>query len=271
MDSILVRKGTPHSNATTAALVSFVVASIILCPYVLANYSLDDILHPANLFFVLSGLIQPALVRILFYTAIVRLGVSRAGPIRGISPLFALAIAFFLLQERPALVVYFGAVLTVLGTWFVSYRRAGEAKWKTLDLLFPLGAAMLAAVSQNIRKMGLLIVGEPVIAATVSTVTSLLLFVVSIAVSRNKNAVQINRKCLPYYGGAALIAVCAQVTTFTALDSVPLSVASPLLNTTPLFIIAFTALFLRDVEKITRLVVVGVALLVAGIALIAGR
>lgn len=271
MDSILVRMGMPHSNPTTAALLSFLVASTILCPYVLSHYALDTILHPANLFFVLSGVIQPALVRLLFYTGIVRLGVSRAGPIRGTSPLFSLIIAFYFLQERPGLLVYGGAVLTVLGIWLVSYRRAGEAKWHTVDLLFPLGAAMLAAVSQNIRKTGLLIVSEPVVAATVTTFTSLFVFVISIAVSGKSGSIQINRKCLPYYGGAALIAVCAQLMTFAALNRIAVSVASPLLSTTPLFLIAFTALFLRDVEKINRFVIIGVALLVGGIALIAGR
>jgi drug/metabolite transporter (DMT)-like permease len=48
----------------------------------------------AKLFFVLSGIIQPAIVRVMFYVGIIRLGVSRAGPIRGTSPFFSVAIAF---------------------------------------------------------------------------------------------------------------------------------------------------------------------------------
>ena len=60
--------------------------------------------------------------------------------------------------------VYVGAALTVAGTWLVSYKREGEAKWRKIDLLFPLGAAMLASVSQNIRKMGLLTTDEPLVA-----------------------------------------------------------------------------------------------------------
>ncbi len=68
------------------------------------------------------------MVRVLFYVGIVRLGVSRAGPIRGTAPLFSVAIAFFLFHERPALIVYLGGVLTVAGTWLVSYKREGEAE-----------------------------------------------------------------------------------------------------------------------------------------------
>jgi drug/metabolite transporter (DMT)-like permease len=46
---------------------------------------------------------------------------------------------------------------------------------------------------------------------------------------------------------------------------------SPIINTTPLFVIGLTALFLRGEEKITKNVVIGVVLLVAGIALITAR
>jgi uncharacterized membrane protein len=211
------------------------------------------------------------MVRVLFYIGIVRLGVSRAGPIRGTSPLFSVAIAFFLFQDRPDFIVYLGGILTVAGTWLVSYRRAGEAKWRPLDLLFPLGAAMLASVSQNIRKVGLNSTSEPIIAATISTATSLVCLLASLALSKKASSMQINRRCLPYYGGAAVFALIGQLCTFIALNGGQISVIAPLSNTTPLFVIGLTALFLRGEEKINRYVVIGVVLLVAGIAVITGR
>ena len=270
-DSILVRKGTAFSNPSTAALVSFVVNTAILGPYIFFQYPLEKIFQPANLFFVVSGIIQPAIVRVLFYVGIVRLGVSRAGPIRGTSPFFSVAIAFFLFQDRPGLIVYLGGILTVAGTWLVSYKRAGEAKWRPRDLLFPLGAAMLASVSQNIRKMGLNSTSEPIIAATVSTATSLFCLFGSVLFSGNMRSIQINRPCLPYYGGAAVFALIGQLCTFIALNGGQISVVAPLINTTPLFVIGLTALFLRGEEKINRFVVIGVVLLVAGIVAITGR
>ena len=270
-DSILVRKGTAFSNPSTAALVSFVVNTAILGPYIFFQYPLEKIFQPANLFFVVSGIIQPAIVRVLFYIGIVRLGVSRAGPIRGTSPFFSVAIAFFLFQDRPGLIVYLGGILTVAGTWLVSYKRAGEAKWRPRDLWFPLGAAMLASVSQNIRKMGLNSTSEPIIAATVSTATSLFCLFGSVLFSGNMRSIQINRPCLPYYGGAAVFALIGQLCTFIALNGGQISVVAPLINTTPLFVIGLTALFLRGEEKINRFVVIGVVLLVAGIAVITGR
>jgi uncharacterized membrane protein len=128
------------------------------------------------------------------------------------------AIAFFLFHERPELIVYLGGILTVAGTWMVSYKRAGEAEWRILDLMFPLGAAMLASVSQNIRKLGLNSTNEPIIASTITTATSLVCLFSSLMFSRKKDSIQFNRQSLPYYLAAAVFALIGQLCTFIALN-----------------------------------------------------
>lgn len=271
VDSILVRKGSAYSNASTAAFISFLVNVAALIPLVLWHYSTAQIFHPGNLYFAASGVIQPAMVRVMFYMGIMRLGVSRAGPLRGIAPLFTLALAFFTLGERPGLSVYWGALMTVAGIWLVSYERPGEQKWRKIDLLFPLGAAVLASISQNIRKLGLNVTGEPLLASTVSITTSFFCLVGSLAVSGGCRSLKFRGGCLPYYLSAAIFALFGQFFTFRALHKGDLSVVSPIINTTPLFILAFTALFLRGEEKINKLVLLGVLLIVGGIALITGR
>ena len=45
----------------------------------------------------------------------------------------------------------------------------------------------------------------------------------------------------------------------------------PLINTNPLFIVLFSAVFLRDLETINARVAAGAALIVSGIALITYR
>ena len=73
--SILVRKGTAFSNPSTAALISFSVNAAVLVLYIIYQYPAEKIFQSANLFFVLSGIIQPTIVRVTFYVGIVRLGV----------------------------------------------------------------------------------------------------------------------------------------------------------------------------------------------------
>ncbi len=270
-EAILVRRGARYANISLAVLMSFVCTSLLVWIIVLWSFSLSLLYSPAILYFVLSGLIQPAIVRFLHYTGIVRLGASRAGPVRGISPLFAIIIAFFFLAERPGLFVYAGASLCVAGLWLISYRREGEANWRAIDLLFPLGAAFLSGISQNIRKTGLLILPNPFIAAAVTTTTSLVVFFLSLMVTRQLGSIRMDRRCLPFYGSAALISAVAQIFTFAALNLGQVSVIVPLVNTNPLFIVLLSAVFLKDLEKVTGLVVTGAILIVSGIALIAYR
>jgi drug/metabolite transporter, DME family len=130
---------------------------------------------------------------------------------------------------------------------------------------------MLASVSQNIRKLGLNITSEPIIASTLTTATSLVCLLASLLFSGNARSIQIDRQSLPFYGSAAIFALIGQLCTFIALNGGQISIVAPLINTTPLFAIALSALFLRGEEKINRFVWIGVVLLVAGIALISSR
>ena len=270
-EAIFIRKGSRHAPVSLAALMSFILTAIVLVAINLWHSTLPFFFTSASFYFIASGLLQPAIVRLLQYTAIVRLGASRAGPIRGVSPLFAIFIATLLLGEQPGASVYFGTVLCVGGLWLVSYRRTGEAPWRTIDLLFPLSAAFLAAISQNIRRSGLLILPDPYVGAAVTTLTSLLVLTGSLTVTGQWRKLQINRECLPGYGGAAVVSAVSQILVFVALSKGEVSVVMPLINSNPLFIVLFSAIFLRDMEKVNPSVAIGASLIVAGIASILYR
>lgn len=270
-EAILVRKGARYAGVSLAVLMSFSLSAVLFWIVNWWSYPFSLLYSPAIFYFVLGGLIQPAIVRVLHYTGIVRLGASRAGPVRGVAPLFAIVIALIFLGERPGVTVPLGAVFCVAGFWMISYRREGETKWKKLDLLFPLGAAFLTGVSQNIRKTGLLILPNPFIAAAVTTTTSFVVFILSLFFTGQLRSIRADRKCLPFYGSAALVSAVAQILTFAALSKGSVSVIVPLVNTNPLFIVLFSAIFLKDLEKVTALVVTGAALIVGGIVMITYR
>src|SRR3989338_4859047 len=116
-DAILVRMGARTSNTYAAAFLSYSVSALFLWCYLLLFYPLRLLWSPATIYFLLSGCLQPLLTRILFYIGITRLGVSRAGPLRGTSPFFALVLAVLFLHERPTLPVYGGTVLIVASVW----------------------------------------------------------------------------------------------------------------------------------------------------------
>lgn len=270
-NGILVRKGARYGEVTSAVLLSFICTVCFLWGISWWTFPEGFSSSPALFYFLLSGLIQPALVRTLHYMGIARLGASRAEPLRSVAPLFATLIAFIVLNERPGVIVYTAIFLTITGMALLSYRREGEAKWKRSDLLFPLAAAFLAAISQNIRKAGLLILPNPYVAAAVTTTTSLVVFLSTLSLSGQSRSFQMSRSSFPFYGAAALVATAAQLLSFVALSRAEVSVVVTLTSTSPLFTVVLSGFFLRDLEKITAKVVIGAFLLVAGILLITNR
>ncbi len=271
-EAILVRRGSRYASVALAALMGFVLSTVALWTAIWLFFPLSLLYTDATWYFVISGLIQPAIVRFLHYTGIVRLGASRAGPVRSVTPLFAIALAFTFLGERPEAAVYLGSLLSVVGVWLTSSRREGESEWKAVHLAYPLGAAFLTAISQNFRKTGLRIMPNPFVATAVTITTSLAVFSLSlVATGQMRATFQGDRKCLPFYGTAAVVSATAQLLGYIALSEGDVSVVVPLINTNPLFIVLFSALFLRDLETVNARVAAGAVLIVTGIVLITWR
>ena len=271
-EAILVRRGSRYASVALAALMGFVLSTVALWTAIWFLFPLSLLYTDATWYFIISGLIQPAIVRFLHYTGIVRLGASRAGPVRSVTPLFAIALAFTFLGERPEAAVYLGSLLSVAGVWLTSTRREGESEWKAIHLAYPLGAAFLTAISQNFRKTGLLIMPNPFVATAVTITTSLVVFSLSlVATGQLRPTFQGDRKCLPFYGAAAVVSATAQLLGYIALSEGDVSVVVPLINTNPLFIVLFSALFLRDLETVNARVAAGAVLIVTGIVLITWR
>lgn len=270
-DSILVRLGARSSNVVAAAFLSYSVTAFCTWFYIFTYYPFHLLWSPSAIYFVISGCFQPLLARILYYVGITRLGVARAGPLLGTMPLFGLVLAVIFLKEQPRLFVYGGAILTVASVWLVSSRQSGEGGWRLFDMIFPLGAAFFAALSQNLRKAGLLILSDPFVGAAIGTSTSLIIFAIFLLFTGRIRLIKVHKKSLPFFGTAALVSTTAQLLTFLSLNRGEVSAVIPLLNTNPLFALLFSGLFLTDVEKITPRVVLGAALMIAGVILITSR
>jgi len=270
-DAVFVRLGTAKSNIFAAMLVSYTVSISCVWVYLLATTSLDFLHSPAMFYFLISGCLQPLFARALYYEGFNRIGVSRAGPLRGAEPFFAAALAVIFLHEHPTVPVYLGTVLIVASVWVISWRESGKANWRLLDAALPLGAGFVSAVSQTLRKQGLKILPNPFVATATVTSTSLVLLIIFVYATKRSHLLRMNRKSLLFFTCAALIACSAQVSNFVAIGRGDLSVIIPLLNTTPLFTVIFSALFLRKVETVTPRIITAAVIMVAGVVLITLR
>jgi uncharacterized membrane protein len=114
-------------------------------------------------------------------------------------------------------------------------------------------------------------VPDPIVAVAVVTTVSLVLLLGFVFATHRTHQLRMERDGLLFFVCAALVAASAQVANFVALGRGQLSVIIPLLNTTPLFTVLFSAIFLRNVETVNLRIILGAALMVAGVVLITSR
>jgi drug/metabolite transporter, DME family len=270
-DSVLIRLGLRQSNIFAAMLMSFAVSIACMWSYLIATTSLEFLSSPAMIYFVISGCVQPLLARALFYEGIKRIGVARAGPLRGTEPLFATVIGVIFLHEQPGVLVYLGTTLIMGSLWLISGQHQGEAKWRLIDTAFPISAALISAISQSLRKQGLQILPDPFVAVAIVTTVSLILFLIFVLTTGRAHLLQMERQGFSFFLAAALMATAAQVLNFVALGRGELSVIIPLLNTTPLFTVLLSVVFLRRMETVNQRIVFGAVLMFAGVVIITSR
>jgi DME family drug/metabolite transporter len=270
-DSILVRFGLRQSNIFAAMFVSYTVSITCMWSYLITTTSLDFLRSPAMIYYLISGSMQPLFARALFYEGITRIGVARAGPLRGSEPLFATAIAITIFHEQPGWLVFLGTVLIVGSLWVISGRQQGDTKWRLVDALLPISAGLISAVSQSLRKQGLKIIPDPFVAVAVVTTVSLILLLLFAFTTKRTAQFLLPGRSLVFFVGAASLATLAQVANFIALGRGQLSVIIPLLNTTPLFTVFFSAIFLRKIETVNLRIILGAVLMVAGVLFITVR
>ena len=103
------------------------------------------------------------------------------------------------------------------------------------------------------------------------TTVSLILLLIFVLTTGRAQSLRLDRQGFSFFLAAALLATTAQVLNFIALGRGELSVIIPLLNTTPLFTVLLSVLFLRKVETVNRRIVFGALLMFAGIVTITSR
>ena len=78
----------------------------------------------------------------------------------------------------------------------------------------------------------------------------------------------LNKQCLLFYLPAGVAVSLGMVAIYYALDLGKVTVVIPISSTGPFFALTLSALFLRDVERVTLKIVIGASLIIAGVLLI---
>lgn len=270
LHNMLTKKGLRYSNPATAVITSLCINMVFLWPVSILFVPLESLTNSAILIFAAVGLFQPGLTRFLTYKGIETLGVAITDPIRASTPLFSAFFAILLLGEQMTLPIFFATLLIIIGITLLSHRGEGSVQQiRLLYIFYPLLASLLGGFSQVLRKFGMAAVPHPFLAAAVTASSSFIVSVLLLLISgRRKTTFRLNRGCLPFYLAAGVVVSLGMVSIYYALDLGKVTVVIPISSTGPLFALTLSALFLRDVERVTLKIVMGAGLIIAGVLLI---
>jgi len=269
LNHILTKKGLKYSNPPTAVLTSLAVNVVILWGFSLLFLPVRLLTLSGVLIFVIVGLFQPGLTRLLTYKSIKTVGVAITDPLRATTPMFSTFLAIILLGEQMTVTIFFSTSLIITGITLLSLRGKVAAKIKIRYILYPLLASFLAGSSQIMRKFGLSSMPHPVLAAAVTATSSLVVVNAIMWFSGQRKMIQeMDRRCLPFYLAAGIAISLGMVAIYYALDLGRVVVVIPISSTGPLFSLALTAIFLQGVERVTLKIVLGATLIISGVVLL---
>jgi drug/metabolite transporter (DMT)-like permease len=274
--NILMRIGTQRLSAPTATFFAvFSGAVVLVClAFVLDLPGIIALPPVAWAWFALMGAMAYPLARVLINSSITMVGASRAAPMSSFQPIFALGLGMAFLGERPNLLVGLGTPVVVVGLILVFLAggngNAGEPilSRKTLGYLLALGAAVTFASRDVISRHVVSGIYPPLVTAAFAlALGGCMLFALT-----HRDVVNSLRglpsRHVMICSVAGIILGLAVASLFQALSRAPVTVVSPINASSPLITLVLAHLFLRRLESINLLLVVGTLLSVGGVALV---
>jgi DME family drug/metabolite transporter len=265
---ILINRGVLAIDYFRGLLTNLGVNALFLWLYVFLFVDRIELGTPANLIFVLVGIFVPGVARFFMFKGMERLGASITSCLTNSTPLFATCFAISFLQERPTATNRLGTLSIVSGIIALSWKGATKT-WRTSDLLFPLTAAFLFAARDNMVRFGLLKIHAPLVGATIAATTSFLTMSLLYCFFEDKKPLQQTARIgFMLFAIAGFMNFLSYAFAYSALSMERVSLISPLINGSSLFILPLSALFLKDVETLTARKIGATLLVIIGLLLI---
>lgn len=272
LSQILVRRNLDKSNYIYISLTVTIVGNIILWPLALTFTDLNTVNPDGLLLFLIAGLLAPAIARLFYFKGMETAGISANASIFATYPLYTSITATLLLGEVLTAENWIGLACIIIGVIFVGRNiNNSNAQTKTttkIGLIIPILGSLAIAFSQIFRKEALNLYSEPLLGVAVGYSTSLIVYLLVIAFSRNATRPRFSRRDLRHFWKPGVGIATGWLLSFLALSQDLVSIVVPLLQTELLFILFFTYLFLRKHETVSLKLAASALLIVAGVIFI---
>lgn len=269
--SIFSRRGLETGSFRALLGISLAVSSPIFLVIAALTTGFADTPLRGVLYASVGAVSGSVVGRSLYFLGIDYLGPGKSLSVTATSPLYAAFLAWVVLGETITPTVVVGTVAVVLGIVVLSkdIRAQTEDEGYTLAVVcYPLVGAVFAATAVTLRKLALNTGIAPLEAATVNMVVGLLAVAPLFATRWRGELVDIDPGALRNFVVASTVMAAGFVFYFVGLRTTNASIFFPLVQTQPLFAVVLSAVFLGQLEIITRWSVLGSSIIVGGVVLV---
>ena len=265
LSSVMATKGMRDTDADTANLVLTGSQTLVLTLLLVRGLPVLDLM--GLFWFALAGICASFIGRLFTLRSYKEIGVSTSSAIVGTSPLVVTILAILFLGEPLVLPVILGALLVVGGIVLINM-KGGKLSFELGSIYLPIGASLLFAVSNILRKMGTNLLPDPVLGAQFSTLAGLVASLVYLVATNRLNKIDVNRDNAPLLVGAGVVNAFAWIALTLSISLGRVSVMSAIIYSYPLFSVILARFLLKDTEVLSKYTVAGCVLIVLGVVIV---
>ena len=270
-----MRVGTQHVPPPAATFFTVLVGAVLVSSIAFSvNFDEIKALSPEVYGWItVMGILAYCVARVLHNTALSMVGAARTVPMISLQPLMAFAIGFFILDERPNLLVTIGTPIIVGGLLLVMMprrREEGAVEIRKLGYLLAFGGSLAFVTRDALSRhvLGGLTLAPPfVVSGFALVIGGAILFAIihrSVINSlRNLPLRYVGICCL-----AGLLQGMAVASLFHALSRADVTIVTPIYASQPIIALALASVFLRQLESVDWLLAAGTVLSVAGVVMV---
>lgn len=275
--NLFVRKGTDEGTAVHAVLVVMCCNIIVLVPIVaIIYYPTFELTTQSWIAFIAAGLVGTLTGRAFKYSSIEKIGASRTTPITSSWALISTVLGIIILSEAVALIHGIGVVLIVGGvaaiTWETSHENPDDLSRTELliGLLIPFGAAFAYGLEPIFANFGFAEGTPAPVGLVVKTITATLGFTLYLRWRGMLPTRRVLRSGdMRWFILAGIANTLFLLGYYLSLEIAPVSVVTPIIVSSTLFVIILSALFMpARLERVTWKLFVAATIVVAGVLII---
>ena len=275
-NSIFLRRAVVRvSDATIGTLISvpMAVPFVIVALVVTGQFSrIFDFSWQSYLWLAAAGIVHYVVGRSLYYSGVQLVGANITGILWRVNAPVAVILGISLLGEpltwqlvTGVLLIVFGITVTGLNPQMLGTVKGQFSRIPPKALIFGFGAGVSWGISPILIKMGLRDFGSPVAGVFISFLAATIVLGISLlGHGRRTILAGMAGRTVGLFLGAGVCSCIANLTRYTALSLAPASAITPLVSTSPIFVLGLSYLINRKLEIFSKPVIIGTIAVVLG-------